>query len=422
MYIVCGGAIHRITEGIEGLGEPSANVVYNPDEEVKSGAFTSLRVTKEVADALASGRNSYFYAQEDGDDSYILRPQLPEKFESPGRSFSIRKNINYMTIGIANLFIGENGEINLEDGSKTLCDFHFSLTSADDNNYSKRANKICDILAKKAGIKNKAERDDFNMCMRELVMKKSVNGPYTHIPFADILSTWINWAEEMTQFQKLDNALKMPGDMSGLNRAELMEVVDSCRGGVDNSYNELRALAGADASKERILLSTDCEYCSGFLRDVENKFGRDGNQGIIRANLRGSDGTQFQWDFHQACIVARPKINGRDMIVTLETFAPKTTSFGVHAGSTSDVYIGIYKDAADFSRYYEEGSERISENKVTMFERAKRFRVMDKGAVTPAVRKKSLFDFLSSEQKSKSTKFSFSKEPSLSSDSPRKKR
>lgn len=397
-------------EGVNGRGkdyfESSSLQNENNNEEYSEygGLFCGgLVVTEDIKRQLESQPNSKFlYFEKTDDDKYLINPKLPEKgavntveynyelnddgsiksfdiSESKTINFSIRKNINYLYKAIANAFIDENDNIDVQKGLKTVIDFGLSVgvdyhtpKEAEKSNaaridivkYNEAFKRIANYVSESTNMPEEDKEDFMNFCK------------------AGVMGSGLSFTEERAEFnmvngrfwddmeQYLSNTIVSAINVKNnniYNGKEYDEFKEGQAKSIEKFEDDIRYFSKIDPNNEKKFMNMfQATYVPAFF-DIANHLSNnittekaprvtcaDVGKSYIPDNTTES-GKSVVPNFTSHNVVALDfKINDKDCIITIDADSRDRYEQSKDFGANNQTYIGIHQVGQSEPRKYKE--------------------------------------------------------------------
>ena len=274
-------------------------------------------------------------------------PKFPEKGYDDGLVFGIRKNMNFLTKGLARTVVGRNGDVDLRSKIEYLGEFQDSFTRAGE--WTEENKNLARMLAGYSKM-NKDEKNDFDTFLE---------CPHTY----DICSKFIeNSIEHYIQLAGMSYAMEV-----GTHDAEHQEAIKDSMPDYENAIYAIQRAAIMDVDKEmEILTYGNCDT----MAIAFNTFGRlarnerslnsgyeefvDWENGHNRIMMDSASGNNRF--FGHAIFGQNVKIGKKDVFVTLENTAPPAEKAIFKPKGLSGA-IGIYDSREECVKQYLDDNE-----------------------------------------------------------------
>ncbi len=305
-----------VVDGIQGLGtttvNPPAQAQHDPQtrlpedpaiawDQPTGGTYTGgMLVTREIRDQIQQSSASDFYsftrATDEPEERYEMRPKLPEHgCAGPGQPvFKLRENNNRLMKGVAQKFLGEDGEPDIEKGMAFLqeWDVRFGLKSGEayspemplERDPSVLKQNAHDWLCDELQIPH-AERADFKNYLDASVQFEGTPGAINKSNFHEI---WSNFGRNYLAMQEMKREAGKPpaGPDDPAPEWKDSEIYQRNLRGFEAGVDELKRLAAIDPVQETSMIVPN--ECSGS-QIFNTQYMKLADQANIAAGRRSPD-------------------------------------------------------------------------------------------------------------------------------------
>ena len=315
--------------------------------KTKEGTFYGgIRVTEKVKnDLLKSELGDTLWVRKTLDHKYNILPKYPERGYDGQNSFNIRKNMNHLMKGFAQIFVQKNGEVNFREQRELLEEIQYDFVKSPEKVWNSQLQDHCRNIADYDSM-SKRDKADFD---------KFINSPQTFSVVQKIIYDSIDF---VSQLAGMCHAM----EVDYLDKAHQDVIKDSMED-FENAVIMFQRAAEMDVDKEQQILNyTDCRglaaICDGFGELAQNEKNRKEKRPAKKwepGNIEISFAEKKRLDTH--VIYGRTvKIGDKDVYVTLENTAAPAEKV-IFQSNTRIGAVGVYDSKESCINHYREDNK-----------------------------------------------------------------
>lgn len=238
---------YTLSEGMEGIGNPLVTDCAIPikDDDIDipnmGGTFGGLEVSEEIKASMekADKTGGIYFEAGSKDGYYRVMPKYPEAGSYNGETFDLRRNVNLLTKGIADLFVTHDGGFDFQ-GALTKLNKIYDTAIANPN-----SDEIYDILGISEQDRNRIK--PFVKSVEQTSPSRMLN----------LYKIWKNFAENCVTMQMALSDEKISPEHKSL--------LDSEMSNFSNALEELKDMVVIDVDREkRMFAVTECSGSAAF--------------------------------------------------------------------------------------------------------------------------------------------------------------